>query len=137
MTASRHFASALAIVLAAAGMSGCATSTPPLHSGLRAPATAVRIRNDNWLDVRVYLVSANGSRPIRIGMVGSMTTSVIPLKGAVAAQAFSQGSLQFLLRPLGSRVSYTTHAVHITPGNVTELTVATQLEHTTLMVRSR
>ena len=111
MTASRHFASALAIVLAAAGMSGCATSTPPLHSGLRAPATAVRIRNDNWLDVRLYLVSANGSRPIRIGMVTSMTTTVIPLKGAIASQVFSQGSMQFLLRPIGSRVSYTTYAV--------------------------
>ncbi len=66
-----------------------------------------------------------------------MTTSVIRLKGAVAAQAFSQGSLQFLLRPLGSRVSYTTHAVHINAGNVTELTVANQLEYSTLMVRPR
>ncbi len=137
MTASRHFASALAIALAAAGVSGCATSTPPLHSGLRAPATAVRIRNDNWLDVRVYLVSANGSRPIRIGMVTSMTTTVIPLKGAIASQVFSHGSLQFLLRPIGSRVSYTTYAVYINPGTVTELTVANQLEHSTLMVRSR
>ena len=137
MMAPRQFASALAIVLAAAGMSGCATSTPPSQSRFRAPATSIRIRNYNWQDVRVYLVSNNGGRPLRIGMVSSMTTSVIPLKGAAAAQAFSQGSLQFLLTPLGSRVSYTTHAVHITPGNVTELTVANQLEHTTLMVRSR
>ena len=137
MTAPRQLASALAIVLAAAGMSGCATSTPPLQSRFRAPATSIRIRNDNWQDVRVYLVPAHGGTPVRIGMVGSMTTSVIRLKGATASQAFSQGSLQFLLRPIGSRVSYTTHVVHINPGNVTELTVANRLEHTTLMVRSR
>ncbi len=137
MTAPRQFASALAIILAAAGMSGCATSTPPLQSGFRAPETSIRIRNHNWQDVRVYLVSASGGRPIRIGTVTSMTTAVIPVRGQIASQAFSQGSLQFLIRPIGSRVSYTTHAIHVNAGNVTELTVANRLEHSTLMVRSR
>ncbi len=136
MTASRHFASALAIVLAAAGMSGCATSTPPLRSGFRAPATSIRIRNDNWQDVRVYLVSANGSVPIRIGIVTSMTTAVIPMRGRLASQ-FSRGSLQFLIRAIGSTVNYTTHTILVNAGSVTELTVENRLEHSTLMVRHR
>ena len=136
MTTPRQFASALAIVLATAGMSGCATSTPPLQSGFRAPASSIRIRNYNWHDVRVYLVS-NGSMPIRIGTVTSMTTAVIPMRGQIASQAFSQGSLQFLIRPIGSTVSYTTHAIHVNVGNVIELTVANRLELSTLMVRSR
>ncbi len=137
MTTPRQFASALAIVLATAGMSGCATSTPPLQSGFRAPASSIRIRNYNWQDVRVYLVSATGSRPIRIGTVTSMTTTVIPLRGQIASQAFSQGSLQFLIRPIGSTVSYTTHTILVRAGSVTELTVENRLEHSTLMVRSR
>ncbi len=137
MMAPRQFASALAIVLAAAGVSGCATSTPPLQSGFRAPATAVRIRNNNWQDVKVYLVSANGSRPVRIGTVTSFSTIVIPMRGPIASQALSQGSLQFLIRPIGSNVRYTTRAILVNPGNVTELTVANRLEFSTLMVRSR
>ena len=137
MTTPRQFARALAIVLAAAGVSGCATSTPPLQSGFRAPATAVRIRNNNWQDVRVYLVSASGSRPIRIGTVTSFTTIVIPMRGPIAFQALSQGSLQFLIRPIGSTVRYTTRAIHVNAESVTELTVANRLEFSTLMVRSR
>lgn len=135
MTTPRQFASALAIVLAAAGMSGCATSTPPLQSGFRAPASSIRIRNYNWHDVRVYLVS-NGSMPIRIGTVTSMTTAVIPMRGQLASQ-FSRGSLQFLIRPIGSTVSYTTHTIPVYAGSVTELTVENRLEHSTLMVSSR
>ncbi len=135
MTTPRQFASALAIVLATAGMSGCATSTPPLQSGFRAPASSIRIRNYNWQDVSVYLVS-NGSMPIRIGTVTSMTTAVIPMRGQLASQ-FSRGSLQFLIRPIGSTVSYTTHTVPVYAGSVTELTVENRLEHSTLMVRSR
>ena len=137
MTTPRQFASALAIVLATAGMSGCATSTPPLQSGFRAPASSIRIRNYNWQDVRVYLVSATGSRPIRIGTVTSMTTTVIPMRGQIASQAFSQGSLQFLIRPIGSTVSYMTHAIIVNAVNVMELTVENRLEHSTLMVRHR
>lgn len=136
MTTPRQFASALAIVLATAGMSGCATSTPPLQSGFRAPASSIRIRNYNWHDVRVYLVS-NGSMPIRIGTVTSMTTAVIPMRGQIASQAISQGSLQFLIRPIGSTVSYTTRTIPVYAGSVTELTVENRLEHSTLMVRSR
>ncbi len=136
MTTPRQFASALAIVLAAAGVSGCATSTPPLQSGFRAPASSIRIRNYNWQDVRVYLVS-NGSMPIRIGTVTSMTTAVIPMRGQVASQALSQGSLQFLIRPIGATVSYTTHTIPVYAGSVTELTVENRLEHSTLMMRSR
>ena len=136
MTTPRQFASALAIVLATAGISGCATSTPPLQSGFRAPASSIRVRNYNWQTVRVYLVS-NGSMPIRIGTVMSMTTAVIPLRGQAASQAFSQGSLQFLIRPIGSRASYTTHTILVSAGSVTELTVENRLEHSTLMVRSR
>ena len=136
MMAPRKFASALAIVLAAVGVSGCATSTPPLQSGFWAPATAVRIRNNNWQDVKVYLVSANGSRPIRIGTVTSFSTIVIPMRGPVASQALSQGSLQFLIRPIGSSVRYTTPVILVNAGNVTELTVANRLEFSILMVRS-
>ncbi len=137
MMAPSQFASAFAIILAVAGMSGCATSTPPLQSGFRAPASSIRIRNHNWLDVRVYLVSAGGSVPIRIGTVTSMTTAVIPMRGQIASQAISQGSLQFLIRPIGSSMRYTTREILVNPGSVTELTVENRLEHSTLMVRSR
>lgn len=137
MNAPRGLASALAIVLAAAAMSGCATNTAPLDRGLRAPATAIRIRNDNWQDVRVYLLPANGGVPVRLATVGSMNSAVIPIRGAIAAEAWSRGSVQLLLRPIGTRSSFTTPAVFVTPGDVMRLTVANQLTFSSLTVVRR
>jgi hypothetical protein len=137
MNAPRGLASALAIVLAAAGMSGCATTRAPSDRGLRAQATAIRIRNDNWQDVRVYLLRANGGPPVRLATVGSMSSAVIRFRGAIAAEAWSRGSIQLLLRPIGTRSSFTTPAVFVGPGDVMRLTVANQLTLSTVFIDNR
>ena len=126
----------IAVVTGAATM-GCATrGTSPSRGVEPHQQTAVRIRNNNWSDVKVYMVPASGGRPVRLGTVTSMTTLRIPLREAVASELNREGSLRFLIRPLGSRSSYTTHSVTMTPGDVMSLTVATQLRFSTLVVGS-
>ncbi len=115
---------------------GCATGGTLSSRAVADRQTAVSIRNNNWADVKVYMVPASGARPVRMGTVTSMTTVRIPLRGAVASELNREGSLRFLIRPLGSRSSYTTHSVIMTPGDVMSLTVANQLRLSTLVVGS-
>ncbi len=127
----------LIAVVTGAATTGCATRGTSLSRGVESrQQTAVRIRNDNWSDVKVYLVHASGAMPVRLGTIMSMTTLRIPLRGAVASQLNSQGSLRFLIRPLGSRSSYMTDSVIMIPGEVVHLTVASHLNDSTLMVKS-
>ena len=127
----------LIAVVTGAATTGCATGgTSPSRGVEPHQQTAVRIRNNNWSDVKVYLVRESGGMPVRLGTVTSMTTLRIPLRGAVASELNTQGSLRFLIRPLGSRSSHTTYSVIVTPGDVMHLTVANQLRFSTLVVGS-
>ncbi len=128
----------LIAVVTGAATTGCATGGTSQSSGVEPhQQTAVRIRNNNWSDVKVYLVRANGGVPVRLGTVTSMTTLRIPLRGAVATELQIHGSLRFLIRPLDNpSESYTTRSVIMTPGEVMSLTVANQLVLSTLEVES-
>lgn len=128
----------LIAVVTGAATTGCATAGTSPSSGVELHRqSAVRIRNNNWSDVKVYLVRANGSL-VRIGMVTSMTTVRIPLRRALVTELQTQGSLRFLIRPLGNlRETYLTDAVFTTSGEVMSLTVANQLWLSTLVVGSR
>ena len=126
----------LIAVVTGTATTGCATGGTSLSRRVEPQKqTAVRIRNDSWNDVKVYLVQAGGGMPVRLGTIMSMTTLRIPLRGAVASQIDSQGSLRFEIRPLGSRNGYVTESVIMTPGDVMHLTVASHLRNSTLVVR--
>ena len=127
----------LIAVVTGAATTGCATAGTLSSRAVADRQTAVSIRNDNWSDVKVYLVDASGGMPVRLGTVTSMSTLRIPLRGAVASQLRSQGSLRFEIRPLGSRSSYMTDSVIMAPGDVMHLTVASHLRHSTLVVRGQ
>ena len=74
---------------------------------------------------------------MRLGTVSSMTTERFPLRGAVASELNNQGSLRFLIRPLGNlRDGYTTHSLTMIPGDVMHLTVENQLRLSKLVVRA-
>ncbi len=126
----------LIAVVTGAATTGCATGGTLSSRAVADRQTAVSIRNYNWSDVKVYLVRASGGVPVRLGTVTSMTTRRILLRGAAASELSSQGSLRFLIMPLASRSSYTTHSVIMTPGDVMSLTVENQLSHSTLVVGS-
>ncbi len=128
----------LIAVVTSTATTGCATRGTSLSRGVEShQQTAVRIRNDGWSDVKIYLVQASGGMPVRLGTIMSMTTLRIPLRGAVASQLNREGTLRFEIRPLGSRSSYMTDSVIMTPGDVMHLTVANHSWLTTLVVKSR
>ncbi len=127
----------LIAVVTGAATTGCATGGTLSSRAVADRQTAVSVRNNNWSDVKVYLVHASGGRAVRLGTVTSMATLRIPLRGAVATELQTYGSLRFLIKPLGKpREGHTTHSALMTPGDVMSLTVANQLWLSTLVVRS-
>ena len=127
----------LIAVVTGAATTGCATGgISPSRGVARHEQAAVSIRNDSWIDVRVYLVPASGSSPVRIGKVGSLSTERFPLRGRIRTELLTQGSLRFLIEPFASfSESYTTPTVFMSPGNEMLLTVANQVWLSTIVVR--
>ncbi len=117
-----------------AAVTGCAQQATSFETGIRAEQTALRIRNDNWLDVKVYLVSESGASPVRVGTVSAASSSVIRLRGPVLQEIRNRGTVRFLIRPIGSRASYTTQAMLVHPGDQMQLSVANRLTFSTVFV---
>lgn len=119
----------LATALAAIG-AGCAThGYPGLARTDAAGDHVLRVRNDNWQDVRIYLVQEDGSAPQRLGSVSGLSV------GTVRLPRTSDRFVRFLLRPIGSRVEYVTNAIYLEPGRVVQLTVANALAQSNLSAR--
>ena len=115
-------------------VTGCAQQATSFETGIHREQTALRIRNDNWLDVRVYLVSESGGAVVRVGTVSAASSSVIRLRGRALQEIRNRGSVRFLLRPIGSRATYTTLAIIVHPGDQMRLSVANQLALSTFFV---
>lgn len=118
----------------AVAVTGCAQQATSFETGIRTEQTALRIRNDNWLDVRVYVVSESGAAAVRVGTVSAASSSVMRLRGRVLQEIRNRGSVRFLLRPLGSRASYTTPPILVQPGDQIQLSVANRLGFSTFFV---
>ena len=137
MSRTRLLRTSLGVALAAGAVgavTGCAQQATSFETGIHTEQTALRIRNDNWLDVRVYLVSDTGARAVRVGTVSAASSSVIRLRGRVLQEIRNRGTVRFLLRPIGSRASYTTQAILVHPGDQIRLSVANQLAMSTFFV---
>ncbi len=92
----------LIAVVTGAATTGCATGGTLASRTVADRQAAVRIRNDNWSDMKVYVVPAGGGIPVRIGTVRSLATERIPLRGRIRSEILTHGSLRFLLRPLAA-----------------------------------
>lgn len=122
-------AAALAVALVAIGAGCAANGYPGLSRRDRSEGHTLRVRNDNWLDVRIYLVQQDGAAPQRLGSVSGMSTETVRLP--LVTDRF----VRFLLRPIGSRVEYLTTPIYLEPGRTVQLTVANALTQSNLSAR--
>jgi hypothetical protein len=108
----------------------CATNrTSEQLLAARDAAPLVTVRNDNWLDVVIFAV--HGSSRFRVGTVAGSSTHTFRLTGDAA-----NGStpLQILADPIGSRSTYVTDPVTLSPGQRLELQVGSTLSISTYAV---
>ena len=134
MYAPTSLARSLALVLVSVAVTagaGCATSGYPGLSPQERQDThvAIRVRNDNWHDMRIYLVLESGAAPRRIGNVPSFTTGILRIPYA------AQGMIRLQLRPIGTRATHVTQPIFVEPGRSLQLNVANALAQSILIVR--
>lgn len=109
---------------------GCASAREASESRrLTAPVTVVRVTNQNWNDVRTYVVS--GGQRIFLGVV----TTNRSVEFDLPREAFGSGrSLVFVARPLGSRETYVSDETLVRPGDTIEWTIANTLSNSFVTV---
>lgn len=127
----RIAAVALVVGVGAAG-AACASGggyANPAVSNVDSRSVVLRVNNQNWQDVRIYLAREFGGLPMRIGTVGGLGTAILRIREG-------QGDYtRLLLRPIGSRATFITNAVNAAPGQAMELTVGSRLTFSNLVLR--
>ena len=118
-------------------VTACAQKATSFEAANPPVRTALIIRNQNWYDMRVYLVSESGALPVRIGTAEGSSSTVIRLRGRALQEIRNRGAVRFLISPLGSRANYTTQSTLVHPGDEIQLTVASQLKFSTIRVMKR
>ena len=104
----------LTLALLSAGCSHTARSGTPEPQA----KTTVRVRNQNFLDMDVFVLQ--GGQRIRLGMVGGLSTQVFTLPDYVLR---GSQQLQFELHPIGGRANPRSETISVQPGDEVELTV--------------
>ena len=114
---------AVAAALAAAPRIGAAQTAFAHLEGRQAEeqttqATQVEVRNQNYLDVNVYVWS--GTQRLRLGSVSGLSTRSLTIPTHLV---FGITSLRFELDPVGSRGRPVTNEVSVVQGDEVVLTV--------------
>ena len=99
-------------------VAGCAHRTRVGHEPTPQAETALKVENQNFLDMDVY-VRRQGQR-IRIGMVPGLSTRVLMLRPDIVGNI---SELQFEMHPIGARQNPISERITVHPGDVIELTI--------------
>jgi hypothetical protein len=88
------------------------------HEPAPRAETAVKVQNQNYLDMNVYVV--RGGQRIRIGTVTGLSTQVFMLRPDMIGPA---SDVQFEIHPIGGRRNTRSETISVQPGDVIELTI--------------
>jgi len=91
-------------------------------------SVAIQVRNDNWLDVDVFLMR-NG-QPERLGMVNSLSEESF----AVDADRFHVNDIRVLVDPIGSNATWTSPAIVLGSGQGIRVDIKNALSLSTVSV---
>lgn len=96
----------------------CYRNAPPETEGEPLPPTILRVENQAFLDMNIYLVQS--SQRIRLGTAtGNTTTKFTIPKGLL----FGATSLAFYADPIGGRRTPITQEITVSPGDEVVLTI--------------
>lgn len=136
MSASRLLAPAL-LLAALLPTTAAAQSAQPGQDGAETPAvvearTTLTVKNQNWLDMRVFMVR-NGAR-VSLGTVTSMSERTFEVPDA----ALGGGGFgaRVVADPIGSRRGWASESLSFFPGDQMEVTLQNHLGISYLTFRS-
>jgi len=123
----RAIFSALLVALTASAC-GSAGNAAPADGPTRA-TTTIEVRNNNWMDMVVYVVRS-GMR-VRLGMVNSMNETRFRVPPNMLAAG---SSVRLEAHPIGSNQSYVAPPVHVAPGQRIDFTIQNHLAISSISV---
>ena len=93
-------------------------------------AATVRVQNNNWHDIKLYVVRSGGSR-MRLGTITSMASRSYTLPQRMVAFG---SDIRIVAELIGSSSRHSTHLVRVEPGLVIEWTIENVLNNSTIFV---
>lgn len=119
--APRRLRAALVLALAAGTLpAACARSARMTKGGPRAPqeATTVRVQNQNFLDMNVYVIQ--GGARTRLGTATGNSTARFTIP---ASLVHTLTQLRFFADPIGGRGTPVSEEITVSPGDEVTLTI--------------
>jgi hypothetical protein len=106
------------VVALGVGVLGAGCGRAPRTEPAPRSETAVRVVNQSYLDMNVYVV--RGGQRLRIGTVTGLTTQIFILRPDMIGPALD---VQFEVHPIGGRGNPRSERITAHPGDVIELTI--------------
>lgn len=125
-------AAGMMMVAGACAPAAGTTAYAPGLDGVGPEETTVRVENNNWDNMTVYVV--RGSARHRLGMVTSMNAETFRIPAA-----FMSGTeaVRLVADPIGSSNTYVTPSVQVKPGEQIEFDIENHLAISSVSVWSR
>ena len=89
----------------------CGGGSPPADGAAPEERTVLRVENDNFSDMRIYVW--RNSQRIRIGVASAKSVTSIPLNRTIV---LGIQTLRFEADPIGGRSSAVSEEITVTPG---------------------
>ena len=112
---SRAVLAALAVVSAACSHN----QQPDIDDGISRDPIVVHVKNENFLDMNVYVVNTSGGRT-RLGTVTGNTNTTFVIPDYVLGPA---NSVSFIVEPIGANRAPMSNSLYVQPGTTVVLTI--------------
>jgi hypothetical protein len=107
------------VLTAFALLAGACATNKSKGGAVPEPTTTVRVENQAFNDMTVYVVQQAGNR-IRLGTVTGNSTQTLKIPRGIV---FGPTSLRFLVDPIGSNRTASSFDITVAPGDEVKLTI--------------
>lgn len=115
----------ISLALTIAALAGAAACTTPKQAAANASAnaanaiTTLKVENQAFLDMDVYVVPQNGAR-MRLGTATGSSTTVLTIPSTAI---FGPTQLRFIADPIGGQHAEVSTSILVTPGDQVVMTI--------------
>jgi hypothetical protein len=98
-------------IATALALSACVGARGPQSD---QPPTSLRVENQSFLDMTIYLLPGSGSQRIRLGIANGNSTTTMRIP---SQYVFGATSLRFLADPIGGNRTPISESITVSPGD--------------------
>lgn len=107
-------------VLALLLMAACAPSRQGGDSSPQAQGATLRVENQAWMDMTIYVVETGSGSRRRLGMVGATSGTNMRIPDSVVGTG---RALRFIADPIGNQQTASSFELYVRPGQRVTITI--------------